>query len=53
MREEEDLALEIGGIGVRVDPLRLSLPPPGDPPIILLLLKFVKEEEADDKFLEI
>lgn len=57
MRDEEDLALEMGAKGLSVDPLLLSLPvppPPGDVvPANLLLARFVKEEELEERVFEI
>ena len=52
MRDDEDLALEMGGIkGVKVDPLRLSLPP--EEYLLLVLLRFVMDDEAEERALEI
>jgi len=54
MRDEEDLAFEIGNMGFsRFDPLLLSVPPPPPPMDPLLLARFVKEEEADESVFEI
>ena len=51
MRYEEDLALEMEGNGVRCpDPLRL---PGVDGRSPIRLLKFVKEDEAEERTLDI